>query len=115
MTLLQIMRIGRIKKPDRVIRCAGWLWLLFADLLKKRRGKRFVNPVPGRKHGVEQRSCSIDQTTLLGFNENPEASKHSDPASGSHIPSPLLIDQQLCMQFLGQHNRFPLAGVEDGW
>ena len=109
------MGIGRIKKPDRVIRCDAWLWPLFADLLKKRREKLFVNPVPGREHGVKQRLCSIDQTTLLGFNQYPEASKHGDPASGGHIPSTLLIDEELRMQFLGEHHRFPLAGVEDGW
>jgi hypothetical protein len=96
-----------------VIRCDAWLWLLFADLLKKRREKRFVNPVPGREQGVKQRLCAIKQTTPLRFNENPEASKHGDPASGSHIPSTLLIDEEWRMQFLGEDHRFPLAGVED--
>jgi hypothetical protein len=96
-----------------VIRCDAWLWLLFADLLKKRGEKLFVNPVPSREHGFKQRLCSINQTTLFRFNQYPEASTHRDPASGGHIPSTLFIDEKLRMQFLGEDNRFPLAGVED--
>jgi hypothetical protein len=48
---------------------------------------------------------AIDQTTPLGFNEYPEASQHRDPASGGDISSPLLVDQQLRLQFLGQRGK----------
>jgi hypothetical protein len=95
----------------------GWLWivslcLIFALIVEEGSDESFINPIAGRKDRIKKWFSPINKAKPFGIGKNPETPHHFQSTRGRHIPSTLLINEELRAELLRQHNRFPLATVE---